>query len=428
MTAHTIRNSLTLLYSAVFFISFSVPTRSCVIPVFRYALERWPAEPYEIIVFYRDSLSLEEKITVDWLEHSSAAFIPHTNYIFRSIDVASMLTSHIQDLWESLDQPEPPCFTVHYPQSVGFTGSIWTEPLTRDAVGAVIDSPLRQEIARMILDGASSVWVLLESGNRSQDDAAVELLQSELSKMKDILTLSGQDVIARYRGEQEIDNGKLRIEFPLIRLSRSNKAESFFVAMLMHSEPDLFDYESYPMAFPIYGRGRVLYALVGNGINEQTISETCAFVIGECSCMVKALNPGLDILMPVNWEDGIEERWIDYLSLPPLIGLSELAQAAGKEPLDTVGSSTVEKISITADLDTTIMAAESIQTSIEKSHEDPSYNMAGTSHSHAEGLEISVTETTSNLLRNILVAFGTIIVIVALISLKFISVKTEHKP
>ncbi|TWW12353.1 hypothetical protein E3A20_01920, partial [Planctomyces bekefii] len=35
------------------------------------------------------------------------------------------------------------------------------------------------------------------------------------------------------------------------------------------------------------GRGRVLYALVGDGIAEGTIAAACDFLTGPCSCQVK---------------------------------------------------------------------------------------------------------------------------------------------
>jgi hypothetical protein len=58
--------------------------------------------------------------------------------------------------------------------------------------------------------------------------------------------------------------------------------------------------------FPVFGQGRVLYALVGAGINEMTIAETCGFLVGACSCQVKALNPGTDLLIWADWWAGLE--------------------------------------------------------------------------------------------------------------------------
>ena len=102
------------------------------------------------------------------------------------------------------------------------------------------------------------------------------------------------------------------------------------VNMLMKSEPDLDDYATYPMAFPVYGRGRVLYALVGDGIDKRNVIESCSFVIGPCSCQIKELNPGVDLLMNVDWEGSFDRLVAVDSELPPLVGLSELVGEAAK--------------------------------------------------------------------------------------------------
>jgi len=55
------------------------------------------------------------------------------------------------------------------------------------------------------------------------------------------------------------------------------------------------------MAFPVFGRGRALYALVGDGINKETIGEACVFLATACTCMVKEQNPGTDLILAADW-------------------------------------------------------------------------------------------------------------------------------
>ena len=52
----------------------------------------------------------------------------------------------------------------------------------------------------------------------------------------------------------------------------------------------------------IFGRGRALDALIGKGINADTIAEAAKFLCGACSCQVKRLNPGVDLLIAANWD------------------------------------------------------------------------------------------------------------------------------
>jgi hypothetical protein len=111
------------------------------------------------------------------------------------------------------------------------------------------------------------------------------------------------------------------LSFSTVRLSRDDPREKHLVSMLLGSEPDLEAFRE-PMAFPVFGRGRVLYALVGKGINEEYVDEACAFLAGPCSCQVKELNPGTDLLMAVDWEALLGERLVEAAELPPLTGLA----------------------------------------------------------------------------------------------------------
>jgi hypothetical protein len=57
------------------------------------------------------------------------------------------------------------------------------------------------------------------------------------------------------------------------------------------------------MVFPVFGRGRALLPLVGAGITEANITAAAGFLTGACSCEVKALNPGFDLLLPADWDN-----------------------------------------------------------------------------------------------------------------------------
>jgi hypothetical protein len=139
--------------------------------------------------------------------------------------------------------------------------------------------------------------------------------------------LAGEDLagLSDPEGEPATSSVNLKVAFSIVRVSRDDPNERAFVSMLLKSEPDLEDF-SMPMAFPVFGRGRALYALVGKGINADTIHEACEFLIGACSCQVKDLNPGVDLLMAVAWEDLIEGRAVIDKELPPLAGLSKFAE------------------------------------------------------------------------------------------------------
>ena len=219
---------------------------------------------------------------------------------------------------------ELPWATMRYPRSARISVNFWAGSLGELDGALLLDSPMRQKISRLISDGQSAVWLLLESGDEQADEAAARVLQEQLKKLERSLKLTSQETAGGadnyYTGGN--DYPELRIAFSLVRLSRTDPAEEMFIKMLLDSEWDLKT-TSEPIAFPIFGRGRVLYALVGGGINEENVREACAFLTGDCSCEVKELNPGIDLLMSVDWDGQIEGRVIGGVEVPTLAGLSE---------------------------------------------------------------------------------------------------------
>ena len=305
-----------LLVSAASVTLSSSSVWACSIPVFRYALERWSADDYEVIVFYQDNLSIEEQTMVDKLKKVSSNSNSRANIIVRMVNLSESPDEAMRKLWEAQSASELPWMVLRYPRFSRVLEDAWSGHFTAASVEMLLDSPTRKEIARLILEGGSAVWVLLESGIQQQDDAAAHLLETQLRQMEETLEISvpEEDDMAYTQV-----NSDPRVKFSMVRLSRKNPSEQIFVQMLLHTELDLKTI-SKPMAFPIFGRGRALYALVGDGINEDNIEMACSFLVGWCSCEVKELNPGVDLLMSVNWDK-------QYEQIPLITGYSEHATA-----------------------------------------------------------------------------------------------------
>ncbi len=320
--------------------TFVPPGEACSVPVFRYALERWPPDPYELIVFHRGELPGDAQAVVDWLKRSSVEESPTANYTLRMVNLDGELDSPTQVQWQAQRTDELPWLALHYPRATTDGGVAWNGPLTMQAAQRVVDSPLRQEVARRILQGESAVWVFLESGNARKDNAAAERIEAELVTLTDELELPEQTDL--YGNVMPIEQQRamgLRLAFSMIRLPHGVADEEVFRSMLLHSEPDLAtEYASEPMIFPVFGRGRALYALVGAGITPGNIREACEFVAGACSCQVKELNPGTDLLMTVDWEAGLESRLADALELPPLMSLPVISEGEAEKGIAEIES------------------------------------------------------------------------------------------
>jgi hypothetical protein len=92
------------------------------------------------------------------------------------------------------------------------------------------------------------------------------------------------------------------------------------VSSLLESEPDLTQQDE-PIAFPVFGRGRALYALLGAGIQESNIMEACESLLAWCSCEIKAQSPGTDLLISADWSKPFGGRMVEDPEIPPLAGL-----------------------------------------------------------------------------------------------------------
>ena len=297
---------------------------ACNVPVFRYALERWPPAPYEVFVFHRGPLSADaQQIVADLrtrgrTEADGAAI----NLLVTDLDAAPSAAA--RKLWDASPGATAPWLIVRYPEFLGIEGNVWAGPLTRENVAAVMDSPVRRQIARDLIQGESAVFLLLESGNREKDNAAAQLLKTQLAELEKTLELpdvpSGQWDDPVYDGKGP---PKMRLGFEMVRLSRTDPAEQVFVKMLIGPAPDRLQ-GGEPIVFPIFGRGRALCAVVGDQITADRIGEEAAFLVGPCSCIVKDQNPGVDMLMAVDWDAALDGQAsaIPTVEPPPPAGLT----------------------------------------------------------------------------------------------------------
>lgn len=306
--------------------------QACDIPVFRYALERWPSAPYEVFVLHRGALSASDCDIAEHLSASGEGLSAHGNVRLRLADMARASGAPLVRLWEEAGRPELPCLILRYPRESGIDRIAWSGPLTAESVRALVDSPARREISRRVLAGHSAVWVLLTSGDADKDAAAQALLNRCLSTIEQTLELPAPlaGTLAGRTSIPEAGGPPLRIRFSFLSVSQTDPDESVLVGMLLRSEPDLSNYAAEPMAFPVYGRGRALYALVGRGLTEENISEACQFLAGPCFCEAKALSPGTDLVLATDWDAALEGIAVQPVADQPLVGLATLAAAASR--------------------------------------------------------------------------------------------------
>ena len=280
---------------------------ACQVPVFRYALERWLCDRYEVWVVHDGTLDAQVSKEISNLREK----LPNANCILKPVSIQDHADGSVHDVWKQRSQGTKTLALWLYPQAARDVPSrlLMAEPWSTARIQSALDSPVRQEIGKRLLDGQSAVWIFIAGGHANKDEAAFQRLRKQLEHCQGQLTLPTLEEMELDPAELERKKIHLRVEFSVITLKRDDASENALIQMLLQSEDDLSDSQE-PLAFPVFGRGRVLYALQGEGIRQEQIDQACKFVIGPCSCQVKQQNPGFDLLLNVDWEGNLGDAKI----------------------------------------------------------------------------------------------------------------------
>lgn len=277
---------------------------ACDVPVFRYALERWENSAYRVVVLHPNTEVDAEYLPILEAWRKSADGLANVSVVTeRALEISRALPVpvSVESDGDTLVGPFPEVFLL-YPDGMR---SAWDGSLSQAKEANLITSPVREELFKRLTGGDTGIWVLLRSGDEAADAAAEKLLSEQLAALEKTLKLPEETADADVpKIDDAISEKALRISFAVIPVNRDDPEEQVLVSMLLGTEPDLRELEG-PMAFPVYGRGRALYALIGAGINEETIAEACQFLVGPCSCQIKDQNPGMDLLITGDWDAAI---------------------------------------------------------------------------------------------------------------------------
>ncbi|MFK8112243.1 MAG: hypothetical protein AB8B91_08565 [Rubripirellula sp.] len=281
---------------------------ACKVPVFRYALERWSVDHYRMVVLLPKQSVESATSLVDELKREAT-----TGNV--DVEVIDLSTLSEADLWqlEEVDlEASTPQLQVFYPLRQRQQKRCWQGDLTSDAIHGWFQSPLRAAISEDIVGGVSAVWLLVEGDDPEQNDRLANLVSRTLTEVQAEIAIP-EGVISRKAADSHFkDNPEasmddvlrsdipLKIEFRLRRLETNDRTESALRTMIAgFGGEDL----SPPLLVPVFGRGRMLDALDANSITPDTIGNVCNYIVGECSCTVKALNPGVDMILQVDWQE-----------------------------------------------------------------------------------------------------------------------------
>lgn len=352
------------------------PAIACDVPVFRYALERWKPDLYELLVVHSGLLTPEQTSIIDRLTKLATRPVPDDapvisekpriaslNVAVRLVDTSKAIDKATREILDEAKievapgKPTTPTLVLDYPHGAKHQGVAWTGPLTKENAESLIDSPARKEVARRLLAGDSSVWVFLATGDAKADAAAMENLAT-LLKARERKWMPTTPV----RGATDEDSATLNIRHTILRVEAGDEKEAVLRSTLLNSEEEIAGLAG-AKAFPVFGQGRSLYALVGRGMTERNVDEAISFLTGACSCEIKAQNPGVDLLMTADWSNPAGLRYAEDAE-PKLTSLAAMAQSA-----ETIESATPTKVEPAS----TRPAAPATRPAAKKAKENVSY-------------------------------------------------------
>jgi hypothetical protein len=245
---------------------------ACTIPVFRFALDRWEADPFRLVipsswVTQPDMIKLlvplrgnaEANIKI---EETSDAAITEAKLLFPHHDVA-----------------------------------LWSGKLDTAALAPLLDSPARQELLKRVLNGDSAVWVVC---TKEADKAEADRVDKRLRYLEQVAALPVQD--PKDPDSQLGPGPPLKLKFSVLRVSLDDPAEKLFASMVAGPKQQDFIAKGTSFAGPVFAKGRVLGAWALSELDDTAIEDASLFLIGRCSCRIKNENPGWDVVLKTDWE------------------------------------------------------------------------------------------------------------------------------
>lgn len=298
--------------SIILFIALVSSAHACTIPVFRFALDRWEADKFHLVL---PPAVAQDSAIQDLLRPMRANGKANLD-----ITTAKDPTQKDSVLLSSRDDEK----------------RLWSGKLDSSTLAGVLDSPARQKIVQQILAGDSLVWVIADSGS-ALDTVEAARIEKRLKFLEQVAALPIQDP---NDPDSQLGPGPpLQLKFTTLRLRLNDPAEQLLLRMLAGPTAQ-FDPATTSFAGVVFGRGRVLGAWPLAILDDAALENACMFLVGRCGCRLKNENPGWDLLLNLDWEKALatastaEPKPADAEATPstPATSMPEVVKISGDLP------------------------------------------------------------------------------------------------
>jgi hypothetical protein len=308
---------------------------ACSLPVFRYALERWPETPFRLAVLQGAETARPAQVPgpkLHPIESNSLEFETH--------GIERLPEGIITQQWREDLRPELlPLGLLLTPEEYGGEPRcLWRGCFDSQGLAdlrAQFHSPLLLEVCRALAAGESAVWIVAQGGEEQENRRVYAELEATLASVSKELKLPHEADFsdAAYRHEPS-PGVPLRLSFRILaanlRDPRNAVLRRTLAALDPRAQPD-----TELIVIPVYGRCRALALLRGEELRSEVFRAVAEFLIGPCACQVKALHPGFDLLAPFPWDEVLAGGAAREEALAELATLT--ARTAGATASTTAG-------------------------------------------------------------------------------------------
>jgi hypothetical protein len=268
------------------------PAAACDNPVFRYALERWQPDDFLIVAPASAQETLRQALD------AVASRGPRPN-------LAVLDPAEAEQVGRRADPERMVLLAPPGGWQTGGFDEAWSGPPTAESLARITDSPARRELVKRLIAGEAIVWLVVTRGE-ADDDGRKRLDPLITEYIRDVVAMDKEQQDEPAADESDAPTVKpsdKAVFWPprmsVLRVRADDPQERVFVAMLMASaEPEVAEAAA---VFPVFGRGRSLGGIPLAKLDAEQFRSACDFLTGACSCEVKEMSPGSDLLLTADW-------------------------------------------------------------------------------------------------------------------------------
>jgi hypothetical protein len=198
---------------------------------------------------------------------------------------------------------------------------VWAGPLAEVEQVLAVSRP-EQELARRLLSGEAVVWLVLRGSDAERANGATKLVKEQLPTLMNEIELPAGVGLP---GSELLSRIPLEVRFSVLEVPAKEAANSLLRRTAIARSREPVDAAT-TLIVPVFGRGRAVQVLTLDELDADVIADSSRFLCGACSCQVKQLNPGFDLLLPVAWEERL------YGEEVPAEVVADATTATAKDP------------------------------------------------------------------------------------------------